>query len=175
MTEATGVQTFHRMEPRDPVKLVGKALPGYLLAMTEEGEVLVSGKGLARGYLGLPEETARCFVEVPLEEGSQNNGNNVEVPRNAPLRVYRTGDLASWTVSKGLELRGRKDHQVKISGVRVESFEIETAVEASGLVETCTCLVQQQHLVAHCVLRGNLAMDCVLRWKLMQPSAYRRR
>lgn len=55
VTEATGVQTFHRMQPKDPPKLVGKALPGYVVAMTEEGEVLVAGKGLARGYLGLPE------------------------------------------------------------------------------------------------------------------------
>ena len=31
------MQTFHRMELKDPVKLVGKALPGYLLAMTEVG------------------------------------------------------------------------------------------------------------------------------------------
>ena len=71
------------------------------------------------GHLPLHQETARCFVEVQLEEGSKNNGNNVEVPRNAPLRVYRTGDLASWTVSKGLELRGRKDHQVGEDGMGV--------------------------------------------------------
>ena len=35
VTEATGVQTFHRMQPKDPPKLVGKALPGYVVAMTE--------------------------------------------------------------------------------------------------------------------------------------------
>ena len=52
------------------------------------------------------QETARCFVEVQLEGPL------------APLRVYRTGDLASWTVSKGLELRGRKDHQVGMYGMR---------------------------------------------------------
>lgn len=30
-------------------------------------------------------------------------------------------------------------------------LQIETAVEASGLVESCTCILHQQNLVAHCV------------------------
>ena len=128
-------------------------------------------------------------------------------------RVYRTGDLASWSDEKGFELHGRQDHQahrlrlhfcsvlflelqkwgldfrlviwtstsqvfflawsrnstscaffwggfsfesrpceVKISGIRIESLEIELAVEASALVERCICLLQGTKLVAHCVL-----------------------
>eukprot|EP00438_Fugacium_kawagutii_P022278 Skav211452 [mRNA] locus=scaffold1591:608537:619754:- [translate_table: standard] len=129
------------MQPQDSPKMVGKALPGYVVALTEERA------GATR---------------VPL------------VPRNPSSsqvnRVYRTGDLASWT-SQGLELRGRRDHQVKISGVRVESFEIETAVEASGLVESCTCILHQQSLVAHCVLQGS--MDWVLRAALEAHAAKR--
>lgn len=59
VTEATGVQSFHLMAPSDSAQLVGRALPGYSLGLTEEGEVLVAGAGLARGYLGLPEEPVR--------------------------------------------------------------------------------------------------------------------
>ncbi|CAK9084286.1 unnamed protein product [Durusdinium trenchii] len=161
VTEATGVQTFHRMRAGDSAKLVGKALPGYLLGLTQENEVLVAGKGLARGYLGLEEETARCFVPWDLLT------DDIE----ADGRAYRTGDLASWSAEKGFELHGRRDHQVKISGVRIESLEIELAVEASGLVESCTCMVQNDQLVAHCVLSST--MDWVLRAALEAHAAKR--
>ena len=48
MTEATGVQTFHQMQPEDAPKVVGKALPGYIVALTEErlgpGLILETGE-----------------------------------------------------------------------------------------------------------------------------------
>ena len=50
------------------------------------GELCLAGAGLARGYLNLPELTARKFVEVTLGPG------RVE-------RVYRTGDRARWLPS----------------------------------------------------------------------------
>ncbi|CAK9084216.1 unnamed protein product [Durusdinium trenchii] len=145
------------MRAGDSAKLVGKALPGYLLGLTQENEVLVAGKGLARGYLGLEEETARCFVPWDLLT------DDIE----ADGRAYRTGDLASWSAEKGFELHGRRDHQVKISGVRIESLEIELAVEASGLVESCTCMVQNDQLVL------SSTMDWVLRAALEAHAAKR--
>ena len=140
------------MRAGDSAQLVGRALPGYTLGLTEEGEVLVAGAGLARGYLGLPEETQRRFVQWPLVG-----------------EVYLTGDLATWS-SQGLRLRGRRDCQVKVSGVRVEAREVEEAVEASGLVAQCTCVVAAEGLVAHVVSKE---MDWVLKSALEAHAAKR--
>ncbi|MFP1624892.1 amino acid adenylation domain-containing protein [Streptomyces sp. 5K101] len=77
------------------------------------GEIHISGEGLALGYLGEPELTARAFVTVDID------GERV--------RAYRTGDFGYRDETGTLHFRGRTDRQLKIRGHRVEAAEIETA------------------------------------------------
>ncbi|MBZ9636379.1 non-ribosomal peptide synthetase [Clostridium sp. FP1] len=75
------------------------------------GELCISGEGLARGYLNMPEFTLEKFIESPFA---------------LEKKMYKTGDLARWLPDGNIEFHGRIDHQVKIRGFRIELGEIES-------------------------------------------------
>ncbi|MER7396145.1 amino acid adenylation domain-containing protein, partial [Streptomyces sp. NPDC000151] len=92
------------------------------------GELFIGGEGLATGYLGAPEETARRFPTLALH--------------GAPRRLCRTGDLARWSADGTVHLLGRADRQVKVRGHRVETGEVETQLSrCAGL--------RQVHVTTH--------------------------
>ena len=74
-----------------------------------QGEGLIGGAQLARGYLNQPEATAAVFVDDPFVPGQ---------------RVYRSGDRLSRLPDGQLMFHGRVDAQVKIRGYRVEPGEV---------------------------------------------------
>lgn len=88
------------------------------------GEIFTGGDGLALGYLGNPELTAKKFIPSPLP-GRENE------------TLYHTGDRGRWREDGTIEFLGRRDRQVKIRGVRVEPAEVEEAISTHPAIGAC--------------------------------------
>ena len=84
---------------------------GLPVAFGQEGELLIGGAGLARGYCGRPDLTAERFIR--LGPGAS--------------RYYRTGDIVRQDHDGVLHYFGRNDDQLKVRGVRIEPREVEEA------------------------------------------------
>jgi amino acid adenylation domain-containing protein len=188
---------------------VGRPLPGraaYVLdgwmhpaPLGAPGELCIGGV-LARGYLGRPAATAQAFVPDPF---SATPG----------ARMYRTGDRARWLEEKSAEVRecvsaevgsasadsrtdapthsrtgvleflGRRDHQVKVRGYRIEPGEIEARLAEHPEVRESVVVAREdtpgdRRLVAY-VVGGEGASAEALRAHLgaalpayMVPSAF---
>ncbi|MEU4488564.1 non-ribosomal peptide synthetase [Streptomyces purpurascens] len=125
-TEATVWASYRRYDAPGPVSIGGPA-PGVRLYVLDErlrpvprgtdGELYIGGAGVSRGYFGRPDATARVFLDDPF----------APVPG---ARMYRTGDLVRWTAEGTLDFLGRRDHQVKIRGHRIELGAVEAALGA---------------------------------------------
>ncbi|WP_156483578.1 non-ribosomal peptide synthetase, partial [Metabacillus fastidiosus] len=107
-----------------------------------EGELYISGDGVAAGYLNRPELTAEKFMYNPYISSE---------------RMYRTGDLAKWMPDGNIEFLGRIDHQVKIRGYRIELGEIEKEIAKSGKIKETIVVARadgdNQYLCAYVVLK----------------------
>jgi len=120
-TEATVIATWSILNPHDPVT-IGRSMPGYEVLIVnerlepigegEEGEILIGGESIARGYLNRNDLTASKFIETDRFKGAKE-------------RYYRTGDIARYAENGEIIYIGRIDAQVKVRGFRVELAEIE--------------------------------------------------
>ncbi|MYV61292.1 amino acid adenylation domain-containing protein, partial [Streptomyces sp. SID4931] len=120
-TEATVWASYQRFTAPGPVS-IGRAIPGARLYLLDdrlrpvppgaEGELFIGGAGVSRGYHGRPDATARAFLDDPFAA-------------TPGARMYRTGDRARWNADGTLAFLGRRDHQVKVRGHRVELPVIE--------------------------------------------------
>lgn len=104
------------------------------------GEICVSGTALALGYYNAPEETARAFVQNPL------NRKYIEP-------IYRTGDLAYYNEEGLFCFASRKDFQIKHMGHRIELSEIDRALDAVDEVERAMCTFEKNKIIAYYVGR----------------------
>ncbi|MEK6278964.1 MAG: amino acid adenylation domain-containing protein [Acidobacteriota bacterium] len=96
-----------------------------------EGELYLSGAGLARGYWLQPSLTAERFLPNPF---SREKGG----------RLYHTGDLVRYLPNGELEFRGRIDGQVKVRGYRIELGEIETVLRRHANVREAVVQLRQR-------------------------------
>ncbi|WP_329217521.1 amino acid adenylation domain-containing protein [Streptomyces sp. NBC_01485] len=107
------------------------------------GELHLAGIGLARDYLGRPEQTAERFFTWSCGEVRDE-------------RLYRTGDVARYGPDGLIELLGRSDFQVKVRGLRIELGEIEAVLRAHDTVREAVVTAHPDgsgdtRLVAHVV------------------------
>jgi amino acid adenylation domain-containing protein len=128
-TEATATATYWTVPagqmPRDGILPIGEAITGTrifvvderfeLVGPEDEGELLIGGDSLGRGYLDRPGATAEKFVADPFSG----------IPG---ARLYRTGDLVRQLPDGRLQFLRRNDRQIKVRGYRIEPSEIEAAL-----------------------------------------------
>ncbi|MBX7083015.1 MAG: amino acid adenylation domain-containing protein [Nannocystaceae bacterium] len=128
-TETTVWSSLERVRPGGETIAIGGPIDATELRVLDEanrrappgeaGQLAIGGAGVARGYRGMPELTAKRFVT--LDDGA---------------RLYLTGDMVRPLPDGRLQWSGRIDHQLKIRGFRVEPGEIEAVLRGcDGVAE----------------------------------------
>lgn len=155
VAECSDVSTFHRL--KDYRKYTSTSVPlgrpiynsqAYVLDEDLKpveagaiGEICLAGDGVGRGYINDAELTAQKFVQNPFTPGSL---------------LYKTGDLGKFLPNGVLEYRGRVDNQVKVSGVRIELGDIETALRQNPIVSEAVVITKafgdNDHRLVACVV-----------------------
>lgn len=107
-----------------------------------EGEILITGNTLAKGYFGREDLTSKAFINY------NDNGNMV--------RAYKTGDLG-YLEDDLLFYIGRRDFQIKLNGYRIELGDIENSLLKNKDIAGCSVVPiirnnQVKNLVAAVVL-----------------------
>ncbi|MFI6996281.1 amino acid adenylation domain-containing protein [Nocardia sp. NPDC050175] len=120
------------------------------------GELWIGGTGIARGYRGDPEITARQFVQV---DG---------------CGWYRTGDLGRYGSDGALEFLGRIDQQVKIRGHRIELGEIEAALQCHPLIDNVVAVAtgERSKRLAAVVITASVTTEQARAWLAERVPAY---
>ncbi len=91
----------------------------------QEGELIIGGRGVAKGYVGNPQLTDKSFY---VQDDK---------------RWYKTGDMGRYLSDGNIEFLGRKDTQVKVNGYRIELGEIEKVLEKYPSVERAVAFINQ--------------------------------
>ena len=98
---------------------IGQMMPHSEMEITADNELIIWGKNVMRGYLGLAKENSEKLL---WNESKQWRG-------------YKTGDLGRIN-KEHLYCQGRNDSQIKMNGYRIEIHEIENRLLAlSGISE----------------------------------------
>jgi len=164
ITETTVHTTYRRMCAEDADgegrSLIGVPLADLSIELRDPegvpvgdgqvGEIWVSGDGVAAGYIGRPELTARRFQPDPS--------------RGAGALRYRSGDLARRLSNGDLEYLGRADQQVKLRGFRIELGEIEAVLRELPSVSDAVVALREDaqrgpSLIAYLVSDGTAALE----------------
>ncbi|KAH5059118.1 hypothetical protein HBH95_242630 [Parastagonospora nodorum] len=106
---------------------------------SREGELLVSGPGVSRGYYDGDIRTAASFPSI----NSAAEFNCAATAATAQTtRWYRTGDIVRCSDNDegGLEFVGRWNNQVKIRGFHAELEAVEAALRGTSLLADAVAL-----------------------------------
>ncbi|RFN43611.1 nonribosomal peptide synthetase [Fusarium flagelliforme] len=101
--------------------------PDKLAPIGALGELVIEGPSISRGYLGDKGRTDKYFTSQPVwkrriyeQYGHHHSGKP----------TFRTGDLVRYNLDGSLQLAGRRDHQVKVNGQRLELSAVEHHISA---------------------------------------------
>lgn len=117
---------------------------GNKLPNGEQGEIIVSGPAVSKGYMNNPEKTAEAFFEF---EG---------------LPAYHTGDVGTMTDEGLLLYGGRMDFQIKFNGFRIELEDVSQNLNKSKYIDSAVAVPRYnkdhkvQNLLAYVILKDGV-------------------
>ncbi|WP_260452131.1 D-alanine--poly(phosphoribitol) ligase subunit DltA [Streptococcus anginosus] len=117
---------------------------GNKLSNGEQGEIIVSGPAVSKGYMNNPEKTAEAFFEF---EG---------------LPAYHTGDVGTMTDEGLLLYGGRMDFQIKFNGFRIELEDVSQNLNKSKYIDSAVAVPRYnkdhkvQNLLAYVILKDGV-------------------
>ncbi|WP_405194487.1 D-alanine--poly(phosphoribitol) ligase subunit DltA [Streptococcus periodonticum] len=117
---------------------------GNKLPNGDQGEIIVSGPAVSKGYMNNPEKTAEAFFEF---EG---------------LPAYHTGDVGTMTDEGLLLYGGRMDFQIKFNGFRIELEDVSQNLNKSQYVDSAVAVPRYnkdhkvQNLLAYVILKDGV-------------------
>lgn len=118
---------------------------GRQLPHGQQGEIIVTGPAVSKGYLNNPERTEAAFFEF---DG---------------LPAYHTGDVGSLTEEGLLLYGGRVDFQIKFNGYRIELEEVSQNLNKSRYVKSAVAVPRYnkdhkvQNLLAFVILKEGVS------------------
>ena len=142
----TGIQCIFNLVGRTRFGSVGPAVPGVKVRIAEDGEIVVKGPNVFKGYWRMPEKTA---------EELRDDG------------FFITGDLGLIDDRGYVQIVGRGKDLIISGGFNVYPKEVETAIDAlPDVVESAVIGVPHadfgEGVVAVVVARADVTEDAVL-------------
>ncbi|MCM0582978.1 D-alanine--poly(phosphoribitol) ligase subunit DltA [Weissella diestrammenae] len=117
------------VKPDSPTYIMNES--GERLAADQQGEIIVTGPAVSKGYINNPEKTAQAFFELDGE------------------RAYHTGDVGTLDQTGLLHYGGRMDFQIKFNGYRIELEEVAHILNLSQYLDAAVAVPRynDQHKV----------------------------
>ena len=150
-TETTIACSYHRITTEDLENQsvpIGRSIKGMQLTIVdsdlrsladgEKGEILISGRGVAEGYLGQEDLTAERFISHPI----------------TGERAYRSGDIGYRDPQGAFHFAGRIDDQIKLRGFRIELEEVRRGLAEWPQLAASTVVLHQTDKISQLVAFG---------------------
>ena len=179
-TETAVFATLAKISPKSEPACIGHGIKSTstwvvdpddhdrLMPVGSVGELALSGRPLAREYLNNPAKTNAEFIENPRWASS--------FPTTSASRIYKTGDLVRYYPNGAIECLGRKDHQVKLHGQRMELGEIESRLSQMDSIRHAivllpkTGLIKKRLVAILAVNAGDKSLKSAGDCQLVEPS-----
>ena len=130
---------------------VGKPLPGIEVKTADDGEILVRGPGVMRGYHNKPEETAAAFVDGWL----------------------RTGDAGTLERDGSLTITDRIKDLMKTSGGKyIAPQSIEADLGGDVFIDQATVIGDQRNYVSALIVPSFVALEEWARGRGLSSSSH---
>lgn len=127
LTETSAPSTVNSPE-QNKIGTVGRPFPGVGIRIAEDGEILIKGDHVMRGYWENPEATKEAFDE----DG-----------------YYRSGDLGSLDEDGFLSITGRKKEIIVTAGGKnVAPAVIEDRIRGHAIVSQCIVLGDNRNFIS---------------------------